>query len=87
MLITSEKIHSKETANSVVHISTHLKILSNNGNKSANRLPAFPQFLMPHKMNRQGPSNGAATAKSIQLCTNMETIYAHFQRVTVLMES
>lgn len=33
------------------------------GINPANKLPAFPQFLIPHKMNRQGPSNGAATNK------------------------
>lgn len=57
------------------------------GINPANRLPAFPQFLMPHKMNRQGPSNGAATRKINTIMHKYETIYAHFQRVTVLMES
>lgn len=57
------------------------------GINPANRLPAFPQFLIPHKMNRQGPSNGAATHKINTIILKYEKIYAHFQRVTILMES
>lgn len=57
------------------------------GINPANRRPAFSQFLMPHKMNRQGPSNGAATHKINTIMHKYEKIYAHFQRVTVLMES
>lgn len=57
------------------------------GINPANRLPAFPQFLIPHKMNRQGPSNGAATHKINTIMFKYEKIYAHFQRVTILMES
>lgn len=55
------------------------------GINPANKLPAFPQFLIPHKMNRQGPSNGAATNKINIIMHKYEKIYILFQKVTVLM--